>query len=89
MKQWNANQQPDTKPGYYYVSVIRDNGDTRLLAGPYPNNHAAALADVERAKHIAQDIDQKAVWYAFGTCRSDDDLGPGILNKHGFMEARA
>jgi hypothetical protein len=25
-------------------------------------------------------IDPRAHWYAFGTCRSDADLGPGYLD---------
>lgn len=87
---WNEAQNPDTKPGDYYVSVVNDRGDTRLLSGPYRDNHAAAVADVDKAKHIAQDIDPKAVWYAYGTVRVDHDVaGPGVLNKHGFMEVRA
>lgn len=80
------NQAPDTAPGAYYVSVMRDRGDYRLLAGPFIDDHAAALAKVDQVRGIAEDLDPKACWYSFGTCRLDinPDKAPpaGILNKH-------
>lgn len=78
-------QQPDTPPGAYYVSVQRDDGQWRPLAGPFTNDHAKALATVEPARNRAQDLDPRAVWYAFGTVRIDATAGvnlpAGILNK--------
>lgn len=83
-------QAPDNKPGNYYVSVRRDNGDSRFLLGPYVNDHAGALAMVEEARKMAQDMDPRAAWYAFGTARQDIEPGKpvelGILNKY-FNEA--
>lgn len=58
--------------------------DYRLLAGPFINDHAAALARVDDVRKVAERLDAKAAWYAFGTCRLD--VGPserppaGILN---------
>lgn len=74
-------QVPDTKPGFYYVSVVRDNGDYRMLRGPFVNDHAAALAAIEAAKAKACELDRRGHWYAYGTCRTDEDAGPGILDK--------
>jgi hypothetical protein len=79
-------QVPDTKPGFYYVSVVRGESDYRLLRGPFVNDHAGALAAVDAARFRAYDLDPRAAWYAFGTMRSDDDMGPGILDK---MDAAA
>ena len=75
-------QQPDTKPGNYYVSVVRGK-DSRLLLGPFANDHAAALEMVDAVRKKAEELDAKAHWYAFGTCRlePDDDAPAGILNK--------
>ncbi|HEY6020838.1 MAG TPA: hypothetical protein VIY48_13350 [Candidatus Paceibacterota bacterium] len=70
-----SSQQPDTKPGEYYVSVI-DGKRTALLLGPFTNDHAAALAMVDRVRAKAEEIDPRAVWYSFGTVRlpSDDSV---------------
>ncbi len=77
----SATQQPDTKPGFYYVSVVRGANDWRPLRGPFVNDHAAALEAVMAAKYRALDLDPRGQWYSFGTVRSDTDLGPGILDK--------
>jgi hypothetical protein len=80
-------QIPDTKPGFYYVSVYRCNnnagvgGQFRLLLGPFVNDHAAAIAAVEATKNRACEIDPRLEWDAFGTVRCDIDQGPGIINK--------
>lgn len=74
------DQTPDTRSGYYYVSVMRDDGAHRLLLGPYRDDHKSALRDVDVARAMAERIDPRAIWYAYGTCRTDDDRGPGILN---------
>lgn len=74
-------QQPDNQPGNYYVSVRRDDGAARCLAGPFRDNHAAALALVDKAREIAIDLDPRAHWYSFGTLRTSYDYSyPGILN---------
>lgn len=63
-------QQPDTKPGAYYVSA-RDGPRHALCLGPFVNDHAAALARVEAVRRLAADLDPRAHWFAFGTCRLD------------------
>lgn len=81
------NQQPDTKPGFYYVSVVRSNSndgrgtDWRPLRGPFVNDHVGALAAVDAARSKACEFDPRGHWYAYGTVRSDTDLGPGILDR--------
>lgn len=62
---------PDTAPGNYYVSVRNDKGEYRLLLGPFPNDHAAALAEVDKVRLYANQNDPKSVWYFFGTARRD------------------
>lgn len=78
-------QKPDTKPGAYYVSVLRGN-DYRVLLGPFMDDHAAALASVDKVRAKAEELDVKAVWYAFGTCRipvqPTELLPKGILNDY-------
>jgi hypothetical protein len=75
------SQEPDTKPGYYYVTVRRRDGEFRPLRGPFVNDHASALAAVDDARMKACNLDPRAHWYAFGTARSEMDLGPGIFDK--------
>lgn len=76
-------QTPDTKPGAYYVSMT-DGDRTALLAGPFMNDHAGALAMVEQARNKAYEADPRTHWYSFGTCRlpADDSIPakPGKLN---------
>jgi hypothetical protein len=61
-----------TVPKHYYTSVI--DGDRRgLLTGPF-QTHAEALADVARAKQLAEKADRWAAFYGFGTAGSDDVL---------------
>src|SRR3546814_14060405 len=56
-------QTPDTKPGNYYVSIVRGK-DHRLLAGPFVNNHAGALAMVDAARDLAPEIDPRTCFHA-------------------------
>jgi hypothetical protein len=73
-------QQPDPRPGNYYVSMV-DGPRFALLAGPFAQ-HAVALDQVEPAKTIAQKLDPWADFYAFGTVRmADDYTTPGKLNE--------
>lgn len=79
-----GKQIPDTAPGPYYVSVMKDGGDYRLLSGPY-DNHADALMQVDAARAVAEKLDVKATWYYFGTARMTEDFkGDGILQKMGY-----
>lgn len=63
----------------FYVSVINDSGDYRLLAGPFLT-HSQALAMVDPARKAAEQYDPRAFWYAYGTCRVPDHNAPGLLN---------
>lgn len=76
-------QIPDTKPGNYYVSALRDNGDHAPLVGPFRDDHAKALSLVSVATKAAMDSgDPRAPWYAYGTMRTGYDYDkPGILNE--------
>lgn len=71
------SQTPDTKPGFYYVTMRRDDGATVRLAGPFENDHQAALDAVGPAKAWALDVDPRAPWYSYGTARYERDHGPG------------
>ncbi len=74
-------QQPDTKPGNYYVTVRKECGDFRCLAGPFRDDHAGALAMVDRARELACQVDHWACFYAFGTARLEYSYSrPGLLN---------
>jgi hypothetical protein len=75
----NIEQQPDLRPGNYYVSVI--DGERRaLLAGPWPT-HQRALDHVPRVRAKAYEIDARSHWYAFGTARTEpEDVRCGSLN---------
>ncbi len=73
-------QTPDLTPGHYYVSA-RDAGRTALLAGPFVNDHAGALAMVDRAREAACEINGFAWFWAFGTVRvAQSHAVPGKLN---------
>jgi hypothetical protein len=72
-------QQPDPRPGFYYVSVA-DGPRTARLRGPFVDNHAGALAAVEAARATLQDLDPRAAFFAFGTCRCESNHGPGYLD---------
>lgn len=78
-------QEPDTKPGSYYVSVVRQPGgnkNTRLLAGPFVDDHAAALVAVDQVRRLATDYDMKTYFDAFGTVRLPSSYTrPGFFNK--------
>jgi hypothetical protein len=65
-----TEQQPDSRPGHYYVSALPDPATGYyLLAGPWPT-HAGALAQVDAVRRFAEYADPvKAPWMAYGTCR--------------------
>lgn len=68
----------DLRPGFYYVSAQRDDGARVLVRGPY-STHRAALDAVQDTMIEAAERDFRAFWYAWGTARSETDLGPGKL----------
>jgi len=80
-----VNQEPDTRPGFYYVDMIGHNRDVALLAGPYPT-HAEALAMLDTARRIAAQTNRnQTVFASFGTLRSEKDLGLGILHRYNLL----
>lgn len=73
-----SDQAPDSRPGFYYVTAIDGPRYARIL-GPFVDDHAGALAAVEATRTEADRRDPRAWFWAFGTCRSVEDLGPGAL----------
>lgn len=77
---WNQDQKPDARPGNYYVTAY-DAGKTWLMAGPFVNDHTAALAAVRAVKDAACDIDGRACFMGWGTVRAPEShTKPGPLN---------
>ena len=71
----------------YYVSVV-DGPRYALLAGPY-ETHQEALDKVDEARKAAYTMDVKAVFYAYGTCKTPPGYDkPGVLNHLLEEEAR-
>lgn len=73
-------QLADTETGNYYVTVA-DGGRVSPIVGPFKDNHQAALDLVDQARQVAQEVDPRAAFYAFGTARypAEYDI-PGMLN---------
>lgn len=80
MENWNSKQQPDTQPGHYYVTASM--GDKYFpMAGPFVDDHAAALAAVRDVMTAACEIDGRGHFMNWGTVRCDYDYSePGPLN---------
>ena len=80
-----AREMPNTEPGPYYISVMKDGGDWRAVSGPYPL-HVTALGLVDKARRTCEQMDARAIWYAFGTVRIKDATctDPGLLQKSGY-----
>lgn len=57
---------PHTEPRDYFVSLRRDSR-VALLAGPF-TTHTEALATVDRAVQLANEIDGWTWFDVFGTC---------------------
>lgn len=75
-----SQQQPDSRPGNYYVTA-KDAGKTWPMAGPFVNNHEAALAAVRAVREAACDIDGRACFMSWGTVRVEAAYNkPGPLN---------
>jgi len=74
-------QEPDTKPGPYYVSVT-DGPQFAVLLGPF-EKHKDALDRVEDVRAKAIELDPFAHFYSFGTVRMKPSyLKPGKLNAY-------
>jgi len=89
---------PDTDSEGYYVSVMdRAHGGgpapagtrTGLLLGPYPAK-ADAEHDVPVGRRLAQQVNDRAAWYAYGVTRvavrDGGRLPPGRLNELAFQD---
>ena len=76
-------QIPDTAPGPYFVSVV-EHDKTYLMAGPYPT-HEEALANVEKALHVAYEHDGRAWFMAWGTVRIEGSKRVGRLTELGLI----
>lgn len=76
-----TTQTPDLQPGAYYVSVV-DGARHSLALGPFIDDHAGALAKVDDVRNRAAELDGKAWFYAYGTCRlpKEGDLQAGTFN---------
>jgi hypothetical protein len=59
-----ATHKPLTKRSYYVT--VQDDGRTGFLLGPF-KTHEEALAQVNRARDLADRADPFAAFYAFGT----------------------
>lgn len=73
--------------GFYYITAV-DGALFYWMAGPY-STHAEALADVLRARELADENDPRAWFMAWGTARSDRDRGSGSLNRAGLLAVAA
>jgi hypothetical protein len=75
-----CNPETCPEPGSYYVSAV-DGPNWWRMAGPYAS-HAAALANVNKALHIADKHAGRAWFMKWGTVRMPDGFNePGRLNK--------
>lgn len=71
---WNSGQEADARPGYYYVTARDERGRTAYLAGPFANDHAAALDAVWAAKRLVEERypERQTFGVGYGTCRVHD-----------------
>lgn len=79
---------PDPRPGPYYVSVTRDRRYA-LALGPF-ETHAGALEWVDAVRRLAHELEPRTWFDGFGTCRLDDvdaaDAPAGRLNDRAELE---
>ena len=68
-----------TDESCFYVSVV-DGPRFGLLAGPF-QTHAEALAKVDAARKVANEVDWKSAFYAFGTVKMKTGYREGVLNE--------
>lgn len=73
---------PDTRPGAYFVTIMRG-ARVGLLLGPFVDDHETALDYVDLAREAACRRDPRAHWDAFGTSRVPDRETElrGVLNE--------
>lgn len=70
---FNKEQKPDTKPGHYYVTAV-DGARIYGMAGPFVNDHASALAAVDKVRQFACEEDGRASFMLWGTARYGTDV---------------
>lgn len=78
-----ASTDIDPRPGFYYVSAIHGvpvGNNWWAMSGPY-TTHAEALDRVDAVRRECEQLDPRSAFMAFGTMRSETDLGPGRLEK--------
>ena len=82
MIRWNTTQAEDTQPGPYYVTAMKENGTSAwLMRGPF-ETHAQALDAVRETMDKACELDARAHWMVWGTCRmKDGSSAPGKMNQ--------
>lgn len=71
---------PDLRPGHYYVSVL-DGSRYALALGPF-ETHAEALAEVKAVQAYCNEKSDRAWFYGYGTCRllKEEEAPAGKLN---------
>ena len=69
-------------PGSVFYVTIQDGGRSAFVAGPY-NTHGEAEADVDLVRKLGEERDPRAIWYAWGTARTDPgtEVGEQLLNR--------
>lgn len=73
--------------GGFYVSALNDRGKSALLLGPF-QTHEEALTQVDLGRRLAERVDYRAAWYAYGTARMPEGPFPaGKLNDLAAEEA--
>lgn len=77
-------QEPDARPGDYYVTVI-DGTSPGFLLGPYVDDHVSALTAVNRARAYVQKRYPRAAWWSFGTSRLDSAPGNPLGKLNGIL----
>lgn len=77
---WNQGQEPDPRPGHFYITA-NDGAKTFPIAGPFVDDHAAALSQVRAVMVAAGDRDGRAHFMSWGTTRMAETYAePGPLN---------
>lgn len=81
-----AGDQSAARQSGFYVSIqrtSRNSTDTGLLLGPYDSKEEAGT-HVPEGRALAESVDDRAVWDAFGVSRvtspPDEPLPGGVLN---------
>lgn len=81
----------------YYVTMLRETRDglkTAWLLGPY-EDHETALGLVHTARELAEEVDPRCAWDAFGTasisrdCEGLESFPKGKLNAALEIDGRA